>query len=56
MGYPSGETTKTDNEVSISILRCLKLDIFHAYFTKKMPQSRDSLNSKYYTKTAVSKT
>jgi hypothetical protein len=33
------ETTKTDSEVSISIVKCLKLDIFHEYFTKEMLQT-----------------
>jgi hypothetical protein len=42
MTAPLGETTKTDIEVLIYILKSLKLNIFHVYSTKKMPQSRDS--------------
>jgi hypothetical protein len=41
-----GEAAKTKSEVSISILKCLKLNIYHAYmyFTQKMPdrQNKDS--------------
>jgi hypothetical protein len=35
-----GETTKTNNEVSISILKCLKLIIIHVHSTKKMLQTK----------------
>jgi hypothetical protein len=43
-----GETTKTDGKVSICVLKYLKLNIFHAYFTKKMPQTKQRLLYKFY--------